>query len=516
MKKSADFKKFKTVKQSDTHTLLQHDDGHQVLLSHNKLSDAQQRQLQKLPKYSDGGGIKNNDGSSALDDIETVVGSNNDAETSDGTTAADNVLPNKMVRPGAAGLHSDPDIEPDAPTQQTAAPTPEPAVDSTVSAPSLQLPEQQPQQDQPFGTSSFDSVFKKQEQAVATQQQSANAQIAAQQNAAVAQAKALDDAEMHIGHVRSQQATLAEDVNGEIQNGVIDPNHYYHNLSTAGKISTAIGLILGGFGAAATGGKNLAVGVLENAIDRDIKGQVATKQYKENMVGALSHLYKDEEMGALAAKDIQLAKAQASLQTELNRPNGANSLAAAASAQQAMAHIAESREAIARQMGVLSYAKSVPAEQNAHAIGALVQVNPALKQFASKALEENDKILQTHALATQAETVMNKLQELTFAGTRKFNTKAEYDAMVSGLIVEVQKKVAGRFNKEENDLLTRSFTAPSMFEAISGRSQKLFDTQKEALKNTILRFAPTGQNLRAMGLTPPVYHSPIFAQPKRK
>ena len=53
----------------------------------------------------------------------------------------------------------------------------------------------------------------------------------------------------------------------------IDPNNYYNSKSTPGKISTAIGLILGGLGGALTGQENPALKFMNEQIDRDIEAQ---------------------------------------------------------------------------------------------------------------------------------------------------------------------------------------------------------------------------------------------------
>lgn len=72
----------------------------------------------------------------------------------------------------------------------------------------------------------------------------------------------------------------------EIQEGKIDPNRYMNNLSTGGKIATAIGLILGGIGGGMTGkGNNAALDVLNNLINRDIEAQKADMDKTKNLMG---------------------------------------------------------------------------------------------------------------------------------------------------------------------------------------------------------------------------------------
>jgi hypothetical protein len=53
----------------------------------------------------------------------------------------------------------------------------------------------------------------------------------------------------------------------------IDPNRFWANQSTGAKIGAVIGAMLGGFGAAASGGRNTAVEIINSAVERDIKAQ---------------------------------------------------------------------------------------------------------------------------------------------------------------------------------------------------------------------------------------------------
>lgn len=74
----------------------------------------------------------------------------------------------------------------------------------------------------------------------------------------------------------------------------INPDHYMegkNNLglqrnSVLGKVSTAIGLILGGAGAHSTGGQNMFVNYMNNQIDRDVAAQKANLGLHENLLAA--------------------------------------------------------------------------------------------------------------------------------------------------------------------------------------------------------------------------------------
>ena len=95
----------------------------------------------------------------------------------------------------------------------------------------------------------------------------------------------------------------------------IDPNRMWANASVGQQIGSVLGMVLGGLGASATGGRNLAVEQLNKTIDRDIEAQkvdLGTKQTDLEM-------YLREGRDMLQAE--QLAKAdrldQASAQLKL-------------------------------------------------------------------------------------------------------------------------------------------------------------------------------------------------------
>lgn len=149
-------------------------------------------------------------------------------------------------------------------------------------------------------------------------------------------------------------------------NTTVDPNRYFASMSTGGKIATALGLVLGGIGAG-NDGVNRAVGVIDNAINRDVEAQKATHaaqfqkaqmgmQAAQTMYGIHRDALKDDEAATLAAKDSAFAVAQ----------NKADLAAAATSSpqyQQALmklkADIQGKREALRAQMAATSYKRGM-------------------------------------------------------------------------------------------------------------------------------------------------------------
>lgn len=101
-----------------------------------------------------------------------------------------------------------------------------------------------------------------------------------------------------------------DDVNKAISDNQIDPSRYMSNMSTMGRISTAVGLILGGIGAGMTQGQNLAYKALESAIDRDVDAQKLELNKKNNLLTAYYKMYGDLEQAESATKAQLMSIAQ--------------------------------------------------------------------------------------------------------------------------------------------------------------------------------------------------------------
>jgi hypothetical protein len=100
----------------------------------------------------------------------------------------------------------------------------------------------------------------------------------------------------------------------------IDPNRMWHNMSTGQKVGSALGMILGSFGAISNG-KNPAVDVLTQAIDRDIDAQKANYGKRKDVYNAQQGIYaemrnkfQDERQADAAAKVAALDIAGVQLQ----------------------------------------------------------------------------------------------------------------------------------------------------------------------------------------------------------
>ncbi len=90
----------------------------------------------------------------------------------------------------------------------------------------------------------------------------------------------------------------------------IDPNHYMSSMSTGNKIIAAIAMALGGAGAAASGQKNLAHEVIQDAINKDIEAQRSNLDTKKSLLSMNMEKYKDARLAQQATFMQMQAMAQ--------------------------------------------------------------------------------------------------------------------------------------------------------------------------------------------------------------
>jgi len=106
---------------------------------------------------------------------------------------------------------------------------------------------------------------------------------------------------------QKRYAALNHEVNNtvkDIQNSKINPKNY----STGSKVSTAIGLILGGMGGGLLHQENPALKFLNNNIDRDIEAQKQNLDKKNTVLSAYLHQTKDLTEATAMTKAFYLEK----------------------------------------------------------------------------------------------------------------------------------------------------------------------------------------------------------------
>jgi len=134
------------------------------------------------------------------------------------------------------------------------------------------------------------------------------AQAAEQAQAAMAELEARRNARRAEEMAKYRQA--ADEHIAAEQRG-IDPDHYFANRSTGQRIMSGIGLILSGIGSGLAGQENMAMKIINDAIERDLlaqreniagKGRAAERQ--RGVMGDVAQMYDDEAAQILASRAL--------------------------------------------------------------------------------------------------------------------------------------------------------------------------------------------------------------------
>ena len=149
-----------------------------------------------------------------------------------------------------------------------------------------------------------------------------------------------------------------------VMNKKIDPNRYWNNKSTGSKISAGIAMILGGMGAAKTGGANPATQFIQDAIHRDIEAQKNDQSQSMNLWKMNREKFATDQEAHLATVNQMLAGLKANMMLTASQYQGA----------QATANAAPTLAAIGNEMAQNNYKKAFLGQMNS---GQMSTVDPA-------------------------------------------------------------------------------------------------------------------------------------------
>jgi hypothetical protein len=197
----------------------------------------------------------------------------------------------------------------------------------------------------------MEKALNMQEQGIRMQ---ARAEADAAQEQARIQARHQEQMDAVLKNIQQAHAEIEPEINAavaDIRAGHIDPKAYMNSKSDLGKVSTAIGLILGGMGAGLTGGENAALKFLQHNIEQDMRAQMANLDNKKTLLGALEHKLGNRMAAISATKAILLENTASKLQEAAAK---AGTPLAMARAQQAMAPLMMERAQLAQRAAVLT------------------------------------------------------------------------------------------------------------------------------------------------------------------
>ncbi len=301
-----DLTKFKKVSGTAHKTVLQHQDGHQLHLDHKVLPSELGHELSRMPvtKLAKGG---------EADDPETqptpILGSGRKAYEHGGDVQYDpsQAPPEQPDTSGevATPENSDPN---GIGNTQIGAGVGNKGIFSTLNSIRGGSTEVPPPPD-PGGLNAYEDTLRggqaMQEQGIQAQANAAGQQGNAEAQAAgqtVGQAQKMmqDYQNLNTHYLKEHDALMAD-----LQNSHIDPNHFMSSRTEGQRTNAMIGLFLSGLGSGITGRPNMAQGILQGAIDRDMQAQEANLGTKKTLLGANMQMF-GETRAAYQATRAQL------------------------------------------------------------------------------------------------------------------------------------------------------------------------------------------------------------------
>lgn len=244
----------------------------------------------------------------------------------------------------------------------------------------------------------------------------------------------------------------------DLMNNHIDSKHYLNSRGTPGKISTAIGLILGGIGGGLTHQENPALKFLNQNIDRDINAQMADLGKKENLLSAnmrqFGNLRDATDMTRIMQNDIvsmQLKRAAAEAQDPL-----AKSRAMQASGKLDM-DTAGMQGQMAMRRTLLSGVNGPAGNADMAAKMINFALPPDQRKDANKELQDAQNAI---ALRDEVLNAYDKIAKINTLGNRALNpyqSKLQIDAIEGPVLDKMTKDTSGRVTPETVGLIRSVF-----------------------------------------------------------
>lgn len=135
-----------------------------------------------------------------------------------------------------------------------------------------------------------------------------------------------------------------EDTAAQVEQGRIDPNHWWNSRSTGSQILTAIGMLASGAMTGASGHPEMASKAIDDAIDRDIDAQKANLNNKHTLLSKYMEMYNNLPQAEAAARLTMGAGVEGLIKQNAAKLGSANAVNAAVMAN------AQRRQALLPQM----------------------------------------------------------------------------------------------------------------------------------------------------------------------
>ena len=315
------------VADNHDHFVVRHPDGSDFKVAKNGLSAPMVAHIAKMPKVEHDDEGTQPDEYNGIDktigDIGRTLGKYVDTDAPpvnsfDGPAApAPTVDITANSHPGDDEAAASPPPGPDAPVGQQVAPTPSGALPPQQTAAASTPPAAGPD----FNQAYLNAIDKSAKMAMGANNDTAaahTAQASDVQDAANTYNASIKDAQDDYQDRMAVLTNRGDDLYKSVAAGKIDPNRMWSNAGTGSKIGMLASILVSGLGSGLSGQPNMAMGVINKAIDNDIDAQKADLGRKQNLLA-----YNNAQM-----RDSQLAYAQ-TRSDMLNTMRGQIDLAAA-------------------------------------------------------------------------------------------------------------------------------------------------------------------------------------------
>lgn len=294
---------------------------------------------------------------------------------------------------------------------------------------------------------------------------------------------------------QNENATLnkqRQDFIAAYQKEHIDPNHYLGSMDTGRRISTAIGLILGGIGGGLTGQENPALKMLNMNIDRDIDAQKASMGQKKSLLEfnmqQFGNLREATNMTKVMMNDIASDKFKEAAAKAMDPLAKSRALQAAGKLDQQSAAMIGQYAMRKTMLNGLASGKVAPESVVEFAVPQ--ESRPA----ARKELKDMKDAVQ---LRDNTLSAFDQIAKLNTVGNRMMSpiqSKRQIDAIQGPVLDKLTKDTSGRVTPETVGLIQKTFSR-------MGNSP---ETVQKA-RNSILHLVSQGMNyptLEAYHITP--------------
>lgn len=426
-----DLRHLRKLKTEKDFTVLKHPNGHEIKIANKHLSPKMRGELEAVPMAE--GGIVDD---APMKSIPYERSNELDKEVANLENTMEKVDPQPVVPAVGAAPVTEPPPQADP-----------------FNLPSNQLPSAK---SDPYGTqaylSSYGQGLNEAKQGIEKQAQAETQQSAESVPAFEKQAQQLNQVnQLHqenMNHLNQERQSLMQDA----IKGHINPEQYWEEKSLPGKISTIVGLIVGGLG-----GSDAPVKLIQAQIDRNLQAQKLNLSNKYSLLNANREQFLNER-DSMDMTRVMLSD-QVSTQLKLAAAKATDPLARARALQAAGQLDMQSAPIISQ----MALRRSMLGGQQSGQLDpeTIIRFSPMIqegeKEHAFKELEEAQKL---NKVRDNLLSSFDQIAKINTVGNRLANpiqAKKQIDAIKASIIPNLSKETAGRYTEQDADTISKLF-----------------------------------------------------------